>query len=71
MPSPTMGGSGSKRGWYWLLLVPLVFLLVPQLYNHQNPEIGGIPFFYWYQLAWVPLSVLITWFVYRKTRDQR
>jgi Protein of unknown function (DUF3311) len=63
--------SGSKRGWYWLLALPLVLLLIPQIYNSEDPELGGIPFFYWYQLAWVPLSVVITWFVYRKTKEQR
>jgi hypothetical protein len=62
---------GSNRGWYWLLVVPFLGLLVPQVYNDTSPELGGIPFFYWYQLAWVPLSVAITWIVYRKTREGR
>jgi hypothetical protein len=51
--------------------VPLVALLIPQIYNHESPDIGGIPFFYWYQLAWVPVSVAITWVVYRKTSEKR
>jgi hypothetical protein len=46
-----------------------VGLLVPTLYNQGDPELIGIPFFYWYQLAWVPVSVLVTAFVYRKTRE--
>ena len=56
--------------WYWLLLLPLLGLLVPALYNRADPTLIGLPFFYWYQLAWVPLSVAITALVYRKTRDR-
>jgi hypothetical protein len=26
-----------------------------------------MPFFYWYQMAWVPISVLLTVIVYRAT----
>ncbi len=60
----------SHRAWYWLLLVPLVGLLIPPIYNHADPELIGLPFFYWYQLAWVPISVAVTALVYRKTRGQ-
>ena len=56
------------HGWYWLLLVPLVGLLIPPIYNSSDPTFIGMPFFYWYQLAWVPISVAITALVYRKTR---
>jgi uncharacterized protein DUF3311 len=58
----------SHRAWYWLLLVPLVGLLIPPIYNDADPELIGMPFFYWYQLAWVPVSVAVTALVYRKTR---
>ena len=63
-----MRGKSHSRGWYWLLLVPLVGTLIPTIYNQQDPQLGGIPFFYWYQLLWVPLSVCVTWLVYRRTR---
>jgi hypothetical protein len=56
-----------RRAWYLLLLLPLAGTLVPPLYNTEDPALAGIPFFYWYQLLWVPLSVLCTWIVYRKT----
>jgi Protein of unknown function (DUF3311) len=59
----------SRKAWYWLLLVPLVGLLIPPIYNQVDPELFGIPFFYWYQLAWVPLSVAATWLVYEKTKE--
>ncbi len=56
------------RAWYWLLVLPLLGVLIPPIYNSEDPELIGIPFFYWYQLAWVPLSVLVTAIVYRRTR---
>jgi hypothetical protein len=33
----------------------------------MTPEFFGLPFFYWYQFAWVPITALITGIVYRKT----
>ncbi|ADL19859.1 hypothetical protein ASAC_1454 [Acidilobus saccharovorans 345-15] len=36
-----------------LLLAPLVMILPVPLYNRASPELLGIPFFYWYQLAWL------------------
>ena len=37
-----------------LLAVPLVAVLVPEIYNSTKPSIGGMPFFYWWQLLWIP-----------------
>lgn len=63
-----VGRSRWRRPVILLLLVPLVGVLVPQFYNRIHPSIGGMPFFYWYQLAWVPVSVACTWIVYQATR---
>jgi len=64
-----MSGERSRsRAWYWLLIVPLIGTLIPPVYNIEDPKLIGLPFFYWYQLAWVPIGVLVTIFVYRKTR---
>jgi len=57
------------RAWYLLLIVPLVGVLIPTIYNTRDPELAGIPFFYWYQMLWIPLSVCITVLVYVKTRE--
>jgi hypothetical protein len=56
------------RTWYWLLIVPLLGVLIPSFYNDRAPELIGIPFFYWYQMLWIPLGVAITVLVYVKTR---
>jgi hypothetical protein len=60
-----------NRGWYLLLLVPLIGVLIPPIYNVEDPRLIGIPFYYWYQMAWIPLSVLCTLTVYRRTRGDR
>jgi hypothetical protein len=52
----------------WLLLLPLVLTLFPPIYNRIDPSIGAIPFFYWYQMAAILVSVAVTLLVYRKTR---
>jgi len=51
-----------------LLLVPLVGTLIPSIYNRTDPTLDGIPFFYWYQMAWIPLSAVCTLIVYRAVR---
>lgn len=56
------------RGWYLLLVIPLIGVLIPTFYNRPDPELAGIPFFYWYQMLWIPLSVGITVLVYVRTR---
>jgi hypothetical protein len=60
--------STGSRWWYLLLLIPIVGLLATPIYTRDTPELFGFPFFYWYQLAWVPLSTAITYFVYTRTR---
>jgi hypothetical protein len=57
-----------NRSWYWLFAIPFVFTLLPWIYNTNDPELFGIPFFYWYQMAWVPITVVLTILVYMKTK---
>ena len=51
------------RWHYLLLLPPLVLLWVPS-YNRIEPSLAGIPFFYWYQMAWVVVTAGLTLIVY-------
>jgi hypothetical protein len=60
-----------SRWWYALLLLPFIGLLWVPIYAKVDPELLGFPFFYWYQLAWVPISVAITYLVYTRTRTQK
>ena len=52
----------------WLLILPFIGLLWVPFYNARAPELLGFPFFYWYQLAWVPVSSFLTWLAYRATQ---
>lgn len=54
--------------WNWLLLLPLIATLIPQLYNRTEPQLFNIPFFYWYQLAAIAIGVSATLLVFRRTR---
>jgi hypothetical protein len=57
-----------SRWWYALLALPLAGLLYPPMYATRDPEIAGIPYFYWYQFAWVVAAAVITLVVYVKTK---
>ena len=52
----------------WLLVIPYIGLLWVPFYNSHDPVLFGFPFFYWYQLAWVPITAFLTWIAYRSMR---
>ena len=52
-----------------LLLIPYVGLLWVPFYNVKAPALLGFPFFYWYQLAWVPVTSALIYVVYRSLPD--
>ena len=47
------------RPLYLLLLIPYLAMMWVPSYNRIEPQIAGIPFFYWYQLAWIVLGAAI------------
>ena len=55
--------------WNLLLIVPLLMLITPW-FNMDEPRLFGMPFFYWFQFAFVPLGVLCVGLVYMKTKDE-
>ncbi|KAB0671520.1 DUF3311 domain-containing protein [Oryzomonas sagensis] len=57
-----------RRVWYLLLALPYVGLLWPPWYTRMEPALWGLPFFYWYQFVWVPISALLTGVAYLATR---
>jgi hypothetical protein len=66
------GSAGAEKPgnlkWYLLLLLPYIGLLWVPWYAKSEPQLWGIPFFYWYQFLWVFITMLLTEFVYRRTR---
>ena len=63
-----MNGQGRRQtGWSWwylLFIIQIVAVVWPPFYNNVDPTFIGIPFFYWYQLAWVLISAVMTAIVY-------
>jgi hypothetical protein len=60
--------SGSHRA-LWLLVIPVLALIFPGIYNRETPTLFGFPFFYWYQLAWVFLATAVLGLVYKLTKN--
>ena len=48
-----------------LLAIPCIAVLVAPFYNAIDPSLFGVPFFYWWQLLWVPLSGVFIAIVYK------
>jgi hypothetical protein len=42
-----------SKAWNILLALPYLAMLWVPSYNAKEPALLGLPFFYWYQLAWV------------------
>lgn len=54
------------------LIAPFVAMLWVSSYAKVEPTFAGIPFFYWYQMAWVVISTVLTMIAYKLwQRDQR
>ncbi|MFE3883953.1 DUF3311 domain-containing protein [Streptomyces lydicus] len=54
------------------LIAPFVALLWVSSYARIEPKLIGIPFFYWYQMAWVLVSTVLTMIAYQLVqREQR
>jgi len=72
-PGARGGGRASRPAfhpWYLVLLIPFIALLWPPFYAHDQPEVWGIPFFYWYQFLWFLLGAFITQIVHVATRPR-
>jgi hypothetical protein len=54
--------------WYLLLALPFVAMLWVPSYASVQPELLGVPFFYWYQFLWVIIGTVITGLVYALVR---
>jgi hypothetical protein len=64
-----MAGKGKRellaRHWPRLLLiVPFLLVVWVPFYNRVEPTLGGIPFFYWYQLGAILLGAAVVVAVY-------
>lgn len=80
-------GSGSRKGepmideaararrrrlwWYLLFVIQFAAVCWPPLYNKAEPQMAGLPFFYWYQLLWIVIGGVLTAIVYFATEKSR
>ncbi|MCX5385562.1 DUF3311 domain-containing protein [Streptomyces sp. NBC_00083] len=54
------------------LVAPFVAMMWVSSYAKADPKLGGIPFFYWYQMLWVLISTALTMLAYKLWQhDQR
>jgi cytochrome bd-type quinol oxidase subunit 2 len=58
-------GPAPRRTGAWvlitvLLLVAVLGTLIVPIYARATPALGAFPFFYWYQLLWVPVVSVLT-----------
>jgi uncharacterized membrane protein len=51
--------------WRVLLLVVFVISLAVPFFNRTGPALFGFPFFYWYQLACVPIASILIFIVFK------
>jgi Protein of unknown function (DUF3311) len=49
---------------------PFIALLWVSRYASLGPRLWGIPFFYWYQMMWVPLAGVLTIIAYVLLRSE-
>lgn len=70
--APRAGQSRAKdhSPWNWLLFLPIVVPLLTPLFNMDTPRLGGLPAFYWLQLAFIALGVGTTTLVYQLTKKR-
>ena len=70
-PPPREGSAAAppprsdRSGWNWLIAVPLVVSLTVPIFDRSAPALGGVPFFYWYQILAIAVGVLATVAVFR------
>ncbi|GAA2400728.1 hypothetical protein GCM10010420_29350 [Streptomyces glaucosporus] len=53
------------------LFAPFVAMLWVGSYAKTGPTLAGLPFFYWYQMLWVPLSAAMTAVAYALVRREQ
>ncbi|HEY0933039.1 MAG TPA: DUF3311 domain-containing protein [Trebonia sp.] len=66
MIQPALSGKspGTQITVAVLLIIAIVGTLWVPIYARSTPKLGPFPFFYWYQLIWVPVSSGLCWICY-------
>jgi hypothetical protein len=72
MIQPALSGKspGTRYVVTVLLIIAVVGTLWVPIYARSTPKLGPFPFFYWYQLVWVPISSVLCWICYLLLKAQ-
>ncbi len=68
---PTMSSTPRRPALLTRVLVYALFVVVVAVslwvpfYNRAEPALGGIPFFYWFQVVWILAAAVATALAYR------
>ena len=54
-----------------LLAVAIAGTLWVPIYARSLPKLGPFPFFYWYQIIWVPVTSVLCWVSYLLLKSKR
>lgn len=63
-PAPSRKSPATRGAVAVLLSVAIIGALWVPLYARSMPKLGDFPFFYWYQLIWVPMTAVLCWICY-------
>jgi hypothetical protein len=63
-PAPSSKRPAARGAVTVLLTVAVIGTLWVPIYARSAPKLGSLPFFYWYQLIWVPVAALLCWTCY-------
>jgi uncharacterized RDD family membrane protein YckC len=63
-PAPRAKRPATRRAVMVLLVVAVIGTLWVPIYARSGPALGPFPFFYWYQLIWVPTTAVLLWTCY-------
>ncbi|HCT75701.1 MAG TPA: hypothetical protein DGT23_03715 [Micromonosporaceae bacterium] len=70
--SPRHHASPARRSWWHLLLwLGIVAPLLIPVYNRVEPKLWGIPFFYWFQMSFIPIEITLITLFYQATKRRR
>jgi hypothetical protein len=70
-PAPAGRSSATWAAVTVLLAVGIAGTLIVPIYARTAPQWGPFPFFYWYQLIWVPVVAILAWIAYLLLRVRR
>jgi len=54
-----------------MLTIAIMGSLWVPIFARTQPELGGFPFFYWYQLILVPVTSVLCWICYLLLRTRK